>query len=124
MSVASGGCHCGAVRFEVQGQARRVLRCNCSICSMRGGYLHWIVPREHFRLLTSWADLALYGFGTHRAQHFFCRRCGITSFYHPRSHPEGVSINAHCVDGLELAGLEVEAFDGRNWERAAADLSR
>ena len=123
MSVRTGGCHCGAVRFEVEAEPDRVLRCNCSICSMRGGYLHWIVPRERFRLTTSWRALGHYSFGTHRAKHFFCRGCGVTSFYHPRSHPDGVSINAHCVDGLDVATLAIEDFDGRNWERAAANLS-
>jgi len=89
---------------------------------MRGGYLHWIVPREDFQLRTRWEDLALYSFGSHTAKHFFCRHCGITSFYLPRSHPDGVSINARCVEGLELESLVIEDFDGRNWERAAAAL--
>ena len=68
MSVRRGGCHCGDVRFEVEGEPGLVLRCNCSICSMRGGYLHWIVPREAFRLTTSWQALGHYSFGTHRAK--------------------------------------------------------
>ena len=46
-----GGCHCGAVTFEVDAPARVTVReCNCSICRM-SGYLHLIVPPTHFRLL-------------------------------------------------------------------------
>ena len=47
-----GGCHCGAVAFEVEAPARlTVSECNCSICRMTG-YLHLIVPRARFRLLS------------------------------------------------------------------------
>src|SRR5207248_4961179 len=41
-----GGCHCGAVAFEVDAPARLTAsECNCSICRM-SGYLHLIVPRD------------------------------------------------------------------------------
>jgi hypothetical protein len=47
-----GGCHCKAVRFEVLAPAHLVVdECNCSICS-RTGYLHPIVPRDRFRLVS------------------------------------------------------------------------
>src|SRR5207237_1070933 len=46
-----GGCHCGAIAFEVDAPARvTVSECNCSMCRM-SGYLHLIVPRARFRLL-------------------------------------------------------------------------
>ncbi|MGC1341575.1 MAG: hypothetical protein WA854_04575 [Candidatus Binataceae bacterium] len=56
-----GGCHCGAVAFEVTGTIELLDECNCSICAKKG-YLHWIVPREAFRLLTPEKDLATYSF--------------------------------------------------------------
>lgn len=112
-----GRCHCGAVMFEARGRPRSVLQCNCSICAMKG-YLHWIVPREDFRLLTPESALATYRFGTQTAKHHFCATCGITPFYIARSDPDKIDINARCVDGLELATLAIEPFDGQNWERA------
>ena len=88
-----GGCHCGAVRFEVDAPAEpEVLDCNCSMCSRRG-YLHLIVDAKDFRLLEGEAVLTDYRFGTRTARHRFCSRCGIASFYVPRSHPEGFSVN-------------------------------
>jgi hypothetical protein len=122
MRVQHGGCHCGRVAFEVRGEPTSVLRCNCSICEMRGRYLHWIVPREDFTLTSRWVELALYSFGTHAAKHFFCRHCGITSFYVPRSHPGSMSINARCVRDLDVDALEVADFDGQNWELAFEKL--
>lgn len=117
-----GGCHCGRVRFEVDAPARpEVLDCNCSICR-KTGYLHLIVPQERFRLLAGADALTEYRFGTGAARHLFCATCGVKSFYRPRSHPDGVSVNARCLDEGTLAGMDVKPFDGRDWERAAAAM--
>ncbi len=46
----SGGCHCGAIRFEFDASpAPELSDCNCSICRM-SGFLHLVVPKERFRL--------------------------------------------------------------------------
>ena len=36
--------------------------------------------------------------------HLFCRVCGVKSFYLPRSHPDGVSVNARCLDDGTVQG--------------------
>jgi hypothetical protein len=115
--ISRGGCHCGRVAYEVDGCPDRVSECNCSICTKKG-YLHWIVPRGNFRLLTPAETLATYTFNTHTAKHHFCPVCGVASFYIARSDPDKIDVNARCLDGIELAQLEVDRFDGRNWEDA------
>ena len=123
MTTHTGGCHCGAVRFEVEAPARITASdCNCSICRMTG-FLHLIVPAARFRLLTSQDALATYSFGTGVAKHLFCRHCGIKSFYVPRSNPDGFSVNVRCLDEGTVEGVDVEPFDGRNWEQSAASLA-
>ena len=118
-----GGCHCGEVAFEVEEPARlRVQDCNCSMCSMTG-YLHLIVPANRFRLLRGDDRLTAYTFNTGVARHLFCRRCGIKSFYVPRSNPDGYSVNARCLDRSTIEHLAIEPFDGQNWERSAAALA-
>jgi hypothetical protein len=116
-----GGCHCGAVRFEAELADPPVpaLDCNCSICSMTG-FLHIIVPHDQFELLSGRDALVGYRFGTGAAEHLFCGRCGVKSFYQPRSHPDCWSVNANCLD--EPVELAVETFDGRNWKQAKARL--
>lgn len=112
-----GSCHCGAVRYEVDAPADlEVTECNCSICS-RSGYLHLIVPRSHFRLLSGEDNLETYTFDTHEAKHLFCKTCGIKSFYIPRSHPDGYSVNVRCLDETTIRSMQVEFFDGKNWEQ-------
>jgi hypothetical protein len=49
--------------------------------------------------------------------------CGVKSFYIPRSNPDGVDVNARCLDEGSAASITVEAFDGANWEANAAALA-
>ncbi|MBS0365908.1 MAG: GFA family protein [Proteobacteria bacterium] len=117
----SGGCHCRRVRFHVLAPARlAVSECNCSICAM-SGYLHLIVPQSRFTLDSGAEALTTYRFNTGMAQHLFCSVCGVKSFYIPRSHPDGVSVNARCLDGATIAGMDVKSFDGQHWELSMQD---
>ena len=118
---ALGGCHCGAVRFEVELPEPPIpaLDCNCSVCRTTG-FLHVVVAHEDFELLAGRDALTSYRFGTGKAEHLFCRLCGVKSFYQPRSHPDAWSVNANCFD--QPLDLAVKQFDGRNWEAAKANL--
>ncbi len=117
LQTYEGGCHCGKVRFRVQGDLADIADCNCSICTMKG-FLHLVVPREQFTLLSGQDAITTYLFGTNTAKHTFCRHCGIHSFYVPRSKPDGFSVNIRCLDGIDIAAVRPHAFDGRRWEEA------
>jgi hypothetical protein len=117
MITHKGGCHCGRVRYEVVAPARlEVSECNCSICS-KTAYLHLIVPAERFKLLGGADVLTTYTFNTGTAKHLFCAVCGIKSFYVPRSHPDGFSVNARCLDAGTVEDMTVRPFNGREWEK-------
>jgi hypothetical protein len=73
---------------------------------------------ESFRLMTPMENVSTYTFNTGVAKHHFCPNCGVAPFYIPRSDPDKIDVNARCLDGIELAELKVERFDGRNWEAA------
>lgn len=119
--IYSGGCHCGAIKFQVKAdQLLKVQSCNCSIC-INTGYLHLIVPEKNFKLLQGKEDLSLYQFNSNVAKHYFCQKCGIKSFYIPRSNPDGISVNVRCLHPIP-DNVEIEAFDGQNWELNAQEL--
>lgn len=86
------------------------------------GFRHLIVPHTNFTLLSGGEALTSYRFGTGAAEHLFCRICGVKSFYQPRSHPEAWSVNLNALDDPAALSVAIRAFDGRDWERAAADL--
>ncbi len=127
VSWRGGGCHCGAVRFEVALPAAvEAQDCNCSICA-RTGFIHIVVPESRFRLLAGEDRLTTYTFNTGVARHLFCSVCGVKSFYRPRSNPDGWSVNARCLDDVADLAITIVPFDGRDWERhgaALADLSK
>jgi hypothetical protein len=121
MVTRTGGCHCGRVRFEVTTPVKlRVADCNCSICE-KSGFLHLIVPKSRFKLVSGAASLTNYQFNTGTAQHLFCSVCGVKSFYVPRSHPNGYSVNARCLDGVAIAELTIDPFDGKDWDAQFKD---
>ncbi|MEJ7668161.1 MAG: GFA family protein [Casimicrobiaceae bacterium] len=93
--------------FRDRGQLLYVQQC---------GYLHLIVPAYRFKLLSGSEVLTTYSFNTHTAKHLFCSVCGIKSFYVPRSHPEGFSVNARCLDPGTVEEVSIAQFNGRNWE--------
>ncbi|MES2824680.1 MAG: GFA family protein [Pseudomonadota bacterium] len=117
-----GGCHCGAVTFEVEAaDSVEVENCNCSVCQM-SGFLHLIVPSTHFRLISGLENLSTYKFNTGVAEHKFCKICGIKSFYIPRSNPDGVDVNLRCLK-TKPAHINVVDFDGQNWELNAHKIT-
>lgn len=123
MTTHTGGCHCGRVRFEIEAPAcLAATECNCSIC-YQSGYLHLFVSRANFRLLRGDDAITTYTFNSKVAKHDFCKICGIKSFYVPRSHPDGLSINVRCLDSATIEKLTVTPFDGQNWEKNVSELS-
>ena len=123
LTTRSGGCHCGAVRFEVDLPAAfEVEDCNCSICAMSGN-IHVIVPAVRFRMVRGAEYLTEYTFNTDAAKHLFCKRCGVKSYYIPRSNPDGYAVTYRWLDNWMDLDVTINAFDGQNWEANAGALA-
>jgi hypothetical protein len=115
MTTHTGGCHCGAVRYEVEADLDQAMQCNCSICSKRGHLLSF-VPADRFRLLSGDDRLTDYQFAHKVIHHLFCATCGVGSFARG-AMPDGapmVAVNMRCVDGVDLGALKLSQFDGRS----------
>jgi hypothetical protein len=111
----TGSCHCGAVAFEVEGEIKSALACNCSICRRKGSLL-WFVPRDALKLTTREDAARDYQFNKHVLHHRFCPTCGIHP-YAEGADPKGnrmAAINIRCLEGIELESIPVTHFDGRS----------
>jgi len=118
-----GGCHCGAVSFEVDAPDDiEATSCTCSICT-KTGFLHLMVTADKFRIIKGADQLTDYRFNTATAKHLFCSTCGVKAFYVPRSHPNGWSINVNCIDQESVKSIEVKEFDGANWEANISSIT-
>lgn len=111
----TGSCHCGQIRFEVEGELSGALACNCSICQRKGSLL-WFVPRNSLRLLTPESDAATYTFNKHIIKHRFCKTCGMHPFGEGVD-PKGnaiAAVNIRCLEGIELDAIPVQHYNGRD----------
>ena len=118
----TGGCHCGAITFELQAPATlKATRCNCSLCNMTG-FVHVFASKGEFCITSGTDNLTEYRFNTKTARHMFCKTCGVKSFYVPRSHPDGWSVNLNCIEQSTVESVEYGDFDGANWEANIAGL--
>ena len=113
-----GSCHCGRVVFELQGDIKQVIDCNCSLCRRRGA-LWYAATEPQLRIASGEAELVLYQFNTRTAKHYFCCHCGIHPFIRPRLDPNRWAVNVRCIDGVDLSTLTIVPFDGEHWEDAA-----
>ncbi|MES2933873.1 MAG: GFA family protein [Pseudomonadota bacterium] len=112
--IYQGSCHCGNIKFEVEGEIAGAVACNCSICS-RKGTLMWFVPRDKLRLKTPESGLSTYEFNKHVIKHRFCAICGIHP-YGDGVDPKGnqvAAVNLRCLEAIDLASVPVQNFDGR-----------
>lgn len=113
MKTYSGGCHCGAVRYEVETDLAKVIECNCSHCSKKG-FLLTFVDRDKFTLQSSEDILIEYFFNKKSIRHLFCRVCGVQSFAEGVDFPQ-VAVNVRCLDGVDLVTLSIEQANGKDF---------
>ena len=109
-----GSCHCGAVAFDVEGELKGAMACNCSMCQRKGSLL-WFVPRDSLKLHTPEEASRVYQFNKHLIDHRFCTVCGIHA-YAEGQDPQGnrmAAINVRCLEDVDLATLPVTQHDGR-----------
>ena len=110
-----GSCHCGQIKFEVEGTFDTAMECNCSHCS-RKGYLLWFVPRTQFTLQSPESAVAIYTFNKHAIKHHFCPTCGCAPFGLGESRGQAMAaINVRCLEGVELDSIKRKFVDGRSF---------
>ena len=110
-----GGCHCGAVRYQVEMNFEKLITCNCSICQKTGAILGF-VPETQFTLLQGEESLGDYQFHKKLIHHLFCTKCGVRSFSRGSDGQgnEMIAINVRCLDGVHAEDLVTTLYDGRN----------
>ena len=108
----TGGCHCKAVRFEVDTDLGKVISCNCSHCQQKGLLLAF-VDKDKFKLLSGAENLEEYRFNKKTIRHVFCKTCGVQPFGEGTTFPK-VAVNARCLDDVEPESLDLMPYNGRD----------
>ena len=102
MTVRTGGCLCGAVRYEALGALRAVVVCHCRMCRKAHGHIgaYTASARDALRLVEA-RGLKWYR-SSAQARRGFCSECGATLFWEGDGR-DTMSIAAGTLD--EPTGL-------------------
>lgn len=115
MTTYQGRCHCGAIKFRFESAPiERGLRCNCSLCIRKGALMSpEVIAPEQLQIAGEEGALSVYRFGSGKAKHYFCSRCGIYPFHETLRKAGHFRVNLGCVEGLDATRLPWEVIDGR-----------
>jgi hypothetical protein len=95
----TGGCLCGAVRYEARGPLRDVVNCHCGRCRRTHGHVGAYTETTALTLLE---DRGLAWYVADGRERGFCRECGASLFWR-REGSATTSIAAGTLD--EPTGL-------------------
>ena len=127
-TIATGGCLCGRVRFEIGLPTLFCAHCHCSMCRKAhgAGFVTWIgVPYARFRITSGEAALRRYDSSAHGWRRF-CGECGSSLLCESSTHPEHLDIALGSLDGeIDRApSLHIFVDDRASFVRIDDDLPR
>ena len=106
-------CHCGAVQLQVETDLSNIKQCNCSICKRKNAKMN-LISKDSIKILKGKENLSTYQFNTMKAEHFFCKTCGIYTHHNRRTDPHGVGINIGCIDAIDPFEYDAGFVDMKN----------
>src|SRR5580658_8581081 len=128
MDIITGGCLCGAVRYEAQGQPLWAVFCHCRDCQRASGTGHvpvMGVPKALFKVTGETTSYAAKGTSGLKSIRHFCPTCGSLLFGTPEAAPDAVSIYVGSLDDPSVFRPEVILFrrDRLGWDETVGDLT-
>jgi hypothetical protein len=126
----SGGCACGAIRYESTAEPVLMLHCHCRDCQRASGgpfSSYVIVPAEAFKLLQGalrfYDSSSQAGGKTHRG---FCAECGSPIQVMTDSQPQIVAIRTASLDDPSWFTLQMDVWtsDAHPWDQMNPDLPK
>jgi hypothetical protein len=112
----TGGCHCGAVKYESNADPILAGHCHCNDCRKLSGTGHctnMVVPKEAFSVS---GDLTFYEYSAdsgNTVSRGFCPKCGSAVYSNNSSMAEMVFPRASSLDDPEVAKPAVTVYASR-----------
>ena len=116
MKTYTGGCHCGALRYEADVALDGAMSCNCSYCGKKGFLLTFVAPAAFRIIAGKESDLTEYLFNKKHINHLFCPTCGVQSYGRGKGMDgtEMIALNVRCLDDVDPETLTITKFDGKS----------
>ena len=123
----SGGCHCGAIRYDVDGEPQHVALCHCSDCRRSAGapMVSWAAFTADALTVTQGQPVTFYSSGA--AMRSFCGTCGTGLFYRNADMLPGiVDIQSVTLDDPEALPPEahIQVAERLHWMDDLYSLTR
>jgi hypothetical protein len=122
--MLEGGCHCRAVRYQVEGPTAHVVLCHCSDCRRHAGApaVSWAAVKADQLDVTG--DVATYASSEHGRRQF-CGACGTGLFYiNDVALPGLVDIQTATLDDPDAMppGAQIQTADRLEWMNRIGEL--
>jgi hypothetical protein len=118
--TATGGCLCGAIRYEYRGEVGSAGYCHCADCRRISGSAFGVsvrVKAAGFRVVKgSPKGFTKMGDSGRPVARFFCPDCGCPLYTEPPLHPDTIFVKAGSLDDPALVKPDRQA-----WTRSRVD---
>ena len=129
MTSYTGGCSCGAVRYEIAAEPVRGFQCQCRDCQRDTGAGHASVavfPRAAMRVTGDVVEnLRMADSGAEKRKGF-CGKCGSPLYNKPNNVPEMVGIYVGTLDNPSgfKPQMVTYAVRGHSWDHLDPGLQK
>ena len=122
--MLTGGCHCGAIRYEVEGEPINHALCHCIDCQRNSGapMVGWLMVDDTALRVTG--EPSIYPSSEH-ARRYFCIQCGTGLFYsNDEMLPGRVDIQSATLDepGTVPAQAHIQVAERIGWMKDVHEL--
>ncbi len=109
----TGGCHCGAVRYEFSGEAIVGAHCHCDNCKKFSGAGHasnLVVPADGFTVTGEMSSYAYKAESGNEMVRYFCPKCASPIYGTGSGNSAAVVLRAGCFDDPSVFQAKVSLF--------------
>ena len=123
--MLEGGCHCGAIRYRVEGEPIHAALCHCSDCRRHAGapVVGWtLFPNDRFALMKG--EAKVYASSEQGRRHF-CADCGTGLFYTNETiFPDQTDVQVATLDDPDALPVQaqIQTAERIGWMKDAHDL--
>lgn len=123
--MLEGGCHCGAIRYSVEGEPVHAALCHCSDCRRHAGapMVGWtLFGNDRFALLRG--EPKIYASSEHGRRHF-CGHCGTGLFYTSEAiFPGQTDVQVATLDDPDALPMQaqIQTAERIGWMTRVHDL--
>ncbi len=116
-TIYTGGCQCGALRYEVTGAARQIVACHCTDCQRQSGSafgMTMVVAEEDFRITQGEENTIAFGTDSGRQKVvWFCPQCGTRIYGRSEWRPGVIGVKPGTLDDTGALQPQIHLWTSR-----------